>query len=254
MEITSEQVMERDCQRLNEVKGKLKDYDCDWCKNKGVIYAVKDGYIVAQRCNCMMVRENVVRVRESGLESLLEKNTFDAYIAQEPWQVKIKKAALDFLEDCENNWFFIGGQVGAGKTHICAALVGELMNRGYASKYMCWKEESTQIKSLITDRDSYEPLMYGLKNMPVLYIDDFFKTSLTDKGEKVKPTQGDINLAFEILSYRYNNGKITVISSEMTVDEIISCDEAIGSRIFQKTKNYGFDLAKDQNKNQRLKE
>ena len=42
-------------------------------------------------------------------------------------------------------------------------------------------------------------------------------------------TQGDINIAFEIINYRYINDLITIISSELLLDEIINIDEATGS-------------------------
>lgn len=249
-----EMYQEKECRNLNSLTGDLKGYDCEICKNKGVVYVVKGGCMVAQECKCIPVRQTLIRVRKSGLEDILKQNTFETYSTDEPWQERIKKTAINFLEDYQGNWFFIGGQVGAGKTHICTALVGEFINRGYAAKYMLWKDEATKLKSVVNDADSYEPLMYELKTIPVLYIDDFFKTSLDDRGNRVPPTQGDINLAFEILNYRYNQNKITIISSEMTIRELIACDEAVGSRIFQRTKKYQLSLSKDQNKNQRLKE
>ena len=251
---SSETYQEKECRNLNSLQGDLKGYDCELCKNKGVVYVVKGDYTVAQECKCMPVRQTLVRAQKSGLEGILKQNTFEAYRTDEPWQEKIKKTAISFLDDYKENWFFIGGQVGAGKTHICTALVSELINRGYAAKYMMWKEEATKLKSVVNDVDSYEPLMHELKTIPVLYIDDFFKTSLDDRGNRVPPTQGDINLAFEILNHRYNQNKITIISSEMTIRELIACDEAVGSRIFQRTKKYQLSLSKDQNKNQRLKE
>ena len=251
---SSETYQEKECRTLNSLPGELKGYDCEICKNKGVVYVVKGGYTVAQECKCMPVRQTLVRMRKSGLEDALGQNTFDTYIAKEPWQERIKKTAIDFLDDYKENWFFIGGQVGAGKTHICTALVGEFINRGYGAKYMLWKDESTRIKSVVNDADSYEPLMHELKTIPVLYIDDFFKTYVDDRGVRVPPTQGDLKLAFEIINHRYIHGKITIISSELTIREIIACDEAVGSRIFQQTKKYQLSLSKDQNKNQRLKE
>ena len=44
--------------------------------------------------------------------------------------------------------------------------------------------------------------------------------------------------AFEILNYRYNNKKlITIISTEQSIDNIIEFDEALGSRIYEMTKD-----------------
>ena len=146
--------------------------------------------------------------------------------------MKIKQEALRYLSDHNGRRFFIGGQAGAGKTHICTALVGQLIQKGYGAKYMLWKDESAKLKRVMHESAQYERLLQELKSVPVLYIDDFFKTSVNSEGNKTPPTQGDINLAFEILNYRYNQDRITIISSEMTIKEIIACDEAVGSRIF----------------------
>lgn len=254
MVLSCDDPQQRDCNNLNALEGDLKGYDCRLCKNKGVRYVVKEGYLVAQECECMPARETLARIRKSGLESVLRTNTFERYLAKAPWQVRIKQEALRYLSDHNGRWFFIGGQAGAGKTHICTALVGQLIHKGYGAKYMLWKDESAKLKRIMHESAQYERLLQELKSVPVLYIDDFFKTSVNSEGNKTPPTQGDINLAFEILNYRYNQDRITIISSEMTIKEIIACDEAVGSRIFQKTHPYSLNLSKDKAKNQRLKQ
>lgn len=243
--------LERDCEKLNELKGELSDYDCDWCHNKGIIYSVRDDSIVSRDCNCMFVRNTIVNIRNSGLEKLMQKMTFDTYKATEPWQEIIHQSAMSFSSDPKNQWFFVGGQVGAGKTHICTAIVGELMNQGYASQYMLWHEESVKLKSIVNDQE-YTVQMEKLKTIPALYIDDLFKRTTDNDGKILLPTAADVKLAFEILNYRYVNEGITIISSERTIDDIIACDEAVGSRIRQRAK-YSYDIQPDIEKNYRLR-
>lgn len=251
-------MLARECKSLNELDGDLEGYDCDWCRNKGVIYAVKDGCVVAQECNCMMVRRNRLRVQKSGLDKLLEQNTFSTYLTVEGWQKRVKAMAEEYVENFgdsynhRQDWFFYGGQVGAGKTHICTAIAGGLMSKGFGVKYMQWREEATKLKSIIND-DEYGFAVKMLKSVDVLYMDDFFKTNVDRDGKKQQPTSGDINLAFEIINARYNQGYVTIISSERTIDEIITVDEAVGSRIAQMAKRYTVNLVGDINKNYRLK-
>lgn len=72
--------------------------------------------------------------------------------------------------------------------------------------------------------------MEPLKKVKVLYIDDFFKGSVTS---------GDINLAFELLNSRYiSPDKITIISSELTIEQILKYDAAIGGRIAERAGEY----------------
>ena len=68
------------------------------------------------------------------------------------------------------------------------------------------------------------------------------------------PTSADIMIAFEILNYRYmNQDLITIISTEKSVDEILEIDEAIGSRLYQRSKKYCIKLPSDKSKNYRMK-
>ena len=48
-----------------------------------------------------------------------------------------------------------------------------------------------------------------------------------------------MNLAFDILNDRYNDTRlITILSSEMTVEEMLNIDQALGSRIYERRQVY----------------
>ena len=118
---------------------------------------------------------------------------------------------------------------------------------------MSWITDATRLKQNKMNPEVYENEIRKLQNIPVLYIDDLFKGSNVDN----KPTQADINLAMEIINYRYNTSRttkqrmITIISSERTVSELREIDEALAGRIKEmagewiitisgKDKNYRF--------------
>ncbi len=204
--------------------------------------------MVNVECSCMTTRRNLQRIKNSGLTDTLLRCTFDTYIAKEEWQRYIKKKATEYINS-PKEWFFIGGQVGCGKTHICTAITNHFLKNGISSIYVIWREAVTKLKANIMSAEEYGKLINPLKTIDVLYIDDFFKVE-----QGTKPTTADINIAFELLNYRYNNSKLlTIISSEKTVGEIIKIDEAVGSRIKEKSKNFAINIGKDISKNYRLK-
>jgi DNA replication protein DnaC len=203
---------------------------------------------VWRTCECVKARKSLKRLQESGLKPLLDEYTFEKYEATEPWQKNALSMAQNFVEYGEGNWLFFGGQSGAGKSHLCTAICVEMIKRGKTVKYMMWKDEATKLKAVITDTNEYSRLMEDIKSVDVLYIDDFLKVQ---RGKQ--PTEADINLAFEILNYRYVNNALTIISTEKTIDEIISLDDALGGRIYQMSKNYSMNIAYDKNKNFRLR-
>ena len=229
---------------------KIDGYNCNLCKNKGFIARLSEtGSEVHTFCKCRKIRAVLRQAERSGLKNILSDYTFDKYETTEEWQKFIKTKAQTFCKDDIANWFFIGGQVGSGKTMICTAIAGYYIKAGYEVKYMLWNEESKRLKAIANDV-SYQEQINTYKTVDVLYIDDFLKTK---NGEN--PTVADINLAFEIINHRLIEGdKITIISSEKTLDEMLDYDEATMSRIYQKTGAYKFNIGKDKSKNYRLRD
>ena len=107
---------------------------------------------------------------------------------------------------------------------------------------MLWRDEAVKIKSVVTDREAYDALVQPLKAVQTLYIDDFLKGRVGD---------ADKNLAFEIINARYNDAsKRTIISSERPMPEILSLDEAIGSRIYERSRGF---MVQPPDENRRLR-
>ena len=149
-----------------------------------------------------------------------------------------------------NGRIFITGN--SGKTHICTAICREFLLAGKQVVYMLWRDDIVKLKGFVNDAEAYEPLIDRFKKADVLYIDDLFKTGKTTDQTMQKPTPADINAAFEIVNYRYNNPELlTIISSELSEDELLDIDEAIGGRIFERAKT--ITIARDRARNYRIK-
>lgn len=250
---TPEEKAQSDADALNMELGKeheLDGYVCEKCRNRGYIYYAKGIYVTRADCECWKARQSIRRMQRSGLGNVINKYTFALYNAETEWQKQIKESAKAFLADDHAKWFFIGGASGAGKSHICTAICRNLL----ATKevhYMMWEEEANELKACKMDAETYQPRMNRLKEVDVLYIDDFF--SRHRDGELVKPTDPDIKLAREIMNHRYVNGKITIISSEWYSMEIFDLDDALGGRIIEMGGKYCLNVGRGADKNYRLK-
>lgn len=239
---------------INEIEGALKGDDCPLCKNRGYIayFDTEGDAIRTKKCSCMAKREAMRILKQSGLSDILERCTFEAYSTPKEWQRKAKALAERFVMS-PDGWFVATGGVGSGKTHLCTAICGKLINSGVPTRYMQWRTDAPRLKALVNNREEYEQMINPLKRIRCLYIDDFFKTpksinTRTGNEECVQPTEGDINLAFEILNERYNSTDlITIISSEKNISEMLSIDEAVGSRIYERGKMYLLEISKDNN-------
>lgn len=232
----------------NELQGDLQGVDCPKCKNKGFIaVANTERQTMETRiCECQTKRTSIQRMEKSGLSQVLKKCTLEDYRAGLPYQKTVKQKALAYIGDKSGKWFFIGGQSGSGKTHICTAICGELLKSGHEVVYMQWVRDSGFLKSLKND-EAYQPTLAKYLKAEVLYIDDLFKPRFTEP-----PTAADVGLLFEILNYRYNGGLKTIFSSEHTINELIDIDEACGGRIKEMCGENVLTIHKDAGKNMRL--
>ena len=231
-------------------------YDCRICKNKGFVAKLvekPDGsysHCFAD-CKCVEIRNSIMRMKRSGLKDIIKDYTFDKFEDTEPWQKTIKKAAVEYAKNPEG-WFMLCGQSGSGKTHLCTAICREFLLVGKRVRYMLWRDDIVKIKGAVTDSEEYSKAIDEFKRVDVLYIDDLFKTGKAVDNSVQKPTGADINAAFEIINFRYNNPSLlTIISSELTEDELIDIDEAIGGRIYERAK--AFTIGKSRDRNYRIK-
>ena len=238
----------------NAEQGTLNEFDCPICKNKGEIYYLDENYNeCTKECKCMRKRQIIQNTRNSGLSAMLDKYTFGNFSHKERWQFTMYDKATDFVRDKNAKSFFIGGAIGAGKSHICTAIVGKFLEQGYNVYYNVWNEIVTNLKQNAYDNpEEYNRQLERLKNVKVLYIDDFFKTT---------PTTADLDKAFQIIDYRKNMSVsdtkkrfITIVSSEKFISEICEIDEAIGSRIFEMCNRgeYVVEIARSADKNKRM--
>lgn len=241
-------------QQENSVVGRLDGCDCPKCKNKGVVFTVNyDTQTVSKSpCECMANRKTLSQVQHSGLGALLDSCQFaNYYHTGEEWRETMFERSQAFLQD-NKPLFYVGGQVGCGKSFLCVAMVNEYIKQGLDCKFVVWCDVATTLKqSVMQDSDKYNDLLSELQTATVLYIDDFFKTT---------PTTADIDKAFQILNYRYNQNRIsnkryiTLISSERTQSDLLAIDEAIATRIIElATPTYMLSISRNVERNLRIR-
>ena len=237
----------QNAEAMNREPGKLTGIDCPICLNKGYIYrADEQGRLVAGECSCMVQRRSAKRLEKSGLSDMVQRYTFEAWEVKERWQQQVKDLALQYTEE-QKGWFLVTGNPGSGKTHLCTAICRELLHLGYDTRYMLWRDVAVEAKAVVTCDEDYQRIVGPLKSVRVLFIDDLFKSGKEDRdGRRVPkmPSVGDVNLAFEILNNRYNDSrKLTIISTERSIDDLLNIDEALGSRIYERSKRFYLDFS-----------
>lgn len=238
----------------NQESGSLNEQDnidCNICKNKGFMAKLsvdesKRPMQVLKKCECMKKRKLVRELALTGMINLKNKN-FDNFKITKTYQKSMLDSAKENVE--KDNWYFIGGQSGAGKTHICSAILNASLEKySYKVKYWSWEQGIRELKLIQTEYEIFSNKIAEIENTKLLLIDDLFKV-----GDGFEVSRADIQMTFSIINYRYNNNLKTVISSEKTFDELNNTDEAITGRIAEKCGKYLLNLGKDKTRNFRLK-
>lgn len=151
-------------------------------------------------------------------------------------------------KDTQGNSIFLGGNPGSGKTHLLLAIANGLIERGTAVLYFPFVEGLDEMRSEIRDNGpDYQRKLERLQRAPVLFIDDLYKSK---RGEE--PTKYEIKFMFSVTNYRYLNHLPMLISSELTIDQVLYWDEGVGSRIHQMAQNSLVHLIEGKGLNYRL--
>ena len=236
---------------VNNYRVERTGYECPICGNKGYVADLhNDGSIYTDRlvtrtCNCAAIRKGIAHLEKMGLLEAVRGSNIKDFRTEQPHQKKMKQTVQDFLENTGGAWLYMGGQPGCGKTMLCNYVYGRLLNAGYDCWYMSWTEESKTLRRYANNPEAFERHAYPLTHAEVLYIDDLMKGTMPTTAEKA--------LAFEIINARYRANRITIISSEWLLDNLIDLDEATGSRILEKAGSFVVNVLPDRAKNYRTK-
>ena len=238
---------------INRTPGDFDEMDCPLCLNRTFIAHLKPdtGYYTTG-CSCIPVRKCIREIRSAGLGQVMEQYTFRNYRADTPWQKQLKAGAMAFADNPQG-WILFAGQPGSGKSHLCTAIFWQLLRKGIPGAYTSWRETVNELKTMTLDSERRKPYIDRLKTVPLLYIDDLFKTGSGD-GQLSRPTATDIGLTFEILNSRYVNRLTTVISTELLPGELKAVDDAIGTRILEMAENNAYTITRSDARNFRINE
>jgi DNA replication protein DnaC len=227
------------------------EYNCVICRNKGYIheldYCEEFGYFapIAIRCECLKERKISKALKDIEIG---ENFTFDTFETDEEWQQTMVDKAKKYIQNGAGRFLYIGGAIGSGKTHICFAVIQELIKRGYWVKIMYWSTDVMRLKSF--DDESYPSLIDSFIKPDVLLIEDLFRRSSSKEGI----TAADINIAYDIINSRYMQSKRTIISSQHLISELHLIDSAVGSRVYKKAgDDFTIVIGRDEGRNYRLR-
>lgn len=240
--------------KLKLPKGYLEtQYECDMCKDTGFLRAEDK----LERCPCLKQKIININYNKSNLIMLEEENfkkfnfkyysdksNIDKYGSEKSPRENIKEIfeiAENFVENFneESTNLLFSGDTGLGKTYLMNAISKEILEKGNTVFYQ--KAPNMLDKLMQTKYENskeYRALIDSILSVDLLVIDDLTEKTTDNKNIEL----------FTIIDHRINTSKATIISTNLTLDEMQDIYEdrvvsrIIGNYILKRF--YGEDIRK----------
>jgi DNA replication protein DnaC len=154
------------------------------------------------------------------------------------------RLAFDFAKNPEG-WLVFMGETGCGKTHLAAAIVNHRYELGRPALFVVVPDFLDHLRSAFSpdSKVSYDDLFESVKTAPLLVLDDFGEQS-TNPWVKEK--------LYQLINYRYNSRLPTVITTRLSLDEIMEkVDPSISSRLMDRNMSVNFNIIAPDFRNER---
>ncbi len=132
----------------------------------------------------------------------------------------VYREAMNFAQS-PDGWLVLIGVNGCGKTHLAAAIANYQYEAKKPALFIVVPDFLDHLRAAFSpdSKVSYDQLFEGVKNAPLLILDDFGEQSTTPWArEKL----------YQVINYRYNALLATVVTTTCSLDEI---DSPISSRL-----------------------
>ena len=239
-------------------------YDCKDCKDTG--------YIDGKKCHCLQLRIRKLLYAQSNLENILNKENFENFsfdyydnktilpgqnmtnasymegvkrfcekFADKYFKINGSKNGVDTASD-ENDRrnIIFSGNTGVGKTYLSNCIAKVLLDRYYSVIYLSAKElfeALVKVKMEKSEDQKYLLLIEEVYESDMLIIDDLG----TELSNHFTTTE-----FFHIINRRVNTEKSTIISTNLSLDEMRDIySERVTSRIrksFMYIRLFGNDI------------
>jgi DNA replication protein DnaC len=201
---------------------------CKTCSLASVNQGNKDHAVAVNE----MVREK--HFAGAKLPNRHANSGFKEYQTHNDGQYKAKSGcvtfARDVLEGVVRNLIMVG-RTGTGKTHLSCAVARNVLDKGKYARYITSEDMANDIASTWKRADdSEESAVYRYTEYDLLILDEY---GLHDRHEN------RLQLVHKVLYSRYDEGKSTMLISNMTLNEL---KMDLGDRLWSRFQHDGLTV------------
>ncbi len=205
-------------------------YRCPKCRDVGATFHVDEqGYEIATFCECYYAGVSERAKESNGVGELFRHKTLANF---EPRTTRCRhalKQASRFIERFKEDSLILCGQPGSGKTHLAVAVAQALEAQDVRMRFYEYPALVSKIQEMKRENRTHEVSV--VKNMPLLVIDDFCKTGVTQWNGRRRLHSGHLDVVYELINTRYTRRLPTILTTELFPEDLLAIEEGIGSRL-----------------------
>ena len=198
------------------------DPNCVRCQGTGWREVHKGELTAVERCDCSRSAPPAERLAASGIPDRFRDVTFDGFRCKLPGDpndynalsmasIGVRQYA-DQYPFSERRGVFLQGPPGVGKTHLAAAALKRLVERGFQGRFFDYQTLLQKIRdgynaaSGASDRDAYRAAL----DAEILVLDDLGAHRATDWV---------YDTVTAVITHRYNENLATIVTTNLAMPE-----------------------------------
>lgn len=212
---------------------------CPLCDGTGWKIVERNGLSGAKRCSCAIAARTVSILDSANIPPNCEHASLDSFNLPRDNPVAnralssamngVRKFVNDFAPHAERPGLLLIGDPGAGKTHLAVAALRALIAKGHEGIFFDYQNLLDRIRasynptSGAADREVYRAAM----DTEILLLDDL--------GARSKVTEWVEDTITSIITYRCNNKKPLIATTNLEMDEKVAYTSAGGTAVHHRT-------------------
>ena len=202
--------------------------ECEVCRDKEwVFWKDEHGEMQMKPCICQLKKQAKKFMMLSGISKSYESKSFDNFVSDDLETKKAKQTALKYAQDFRGKNLILTGLTGSGKTHLAIGVIKRIIDQGVMAKYVGYRDLVNDIK--FSGDEERTKRLKKYTGSTIIFIDDLFKG---------KPSEADINVLYEVINERYTKRLGTIITTELSINQINDIEPSIAGRLVEYAEGY----------------